>query len=239
VADFRSRDVAAGGQGAPLAPFFHQALFARPGETVGVLNIGGISNLTLLRADGSMTGFDCGPGNALMDAWCLQHTGRPYDEDGNWAASGRVLPDLLASLLGEPFLQLAPPKSTGRDLFNRPWLDAHLRPFAAAAPADVQATLTELTARACGGEADRHGAGLRRLIVCGGGALNGHLMRRLQALLPAAQVLSSDEAGLPPQQVEAAAFAWLAMKAVRGEKLPLPSTTGAQGARVLGGIYPA
>jgi anhydro-N-acetylmuramic acid kinase len=239
VADFRSRDVAAGGQGAPLAPFFHQALFARPGETVGVLNIGGISNLTLLRADGSMAGFDCGPGNALMDAWCLQHTGRPYDDDGQWAASGRVLPDLLASLLAEPFLHQAPPKSTGRDLFNRPWLDAHLRPFAGATPADVQATLTELTARACTGEVERHGSDLGHLIVCGGGALNGHLMRRLRALLPASRVIASDEAGLPPRQVEAAAFAWLAMKAVRGEKLALQSTTGARGARVLGGIYPA
>ena len=239
VADFRSRDVAAGGQGAPLAPFFHQEVFGRPGETVGVLNIGGISNLTLLRADGSMTGFDCGPGNALMDAWCLQHSGRPYDDDGQWAASGRVLPHLLSSLLAEPFLHQAPPKSTGRDLFNRPWLDAHLQPFAGAAPADVQATLTELTARACAGEVERHGSGLHRLIVCGGGALNGHLMRRLQALLPGALVVASDEAGLPPQQVEAAAFAWLAMKAVRGEELALPSTTGARGARVLGGIYPA
>ncbi|HSV79386.1 MAG TPA: anhydro-N-acetylmuramic acid kinase [Ramlibacter sp.] len=239
VADFRSRDVAAGGQGAPLAPFFHQEVFGRPGETVGVLNIGGISNLTLLRADGSMTGFDCGPGNALMDAWCLQHTGQPYDDDGQWAANGRVLSDLLASLLAEPFLHQAPPKSTGRDLFSRPWLDAHLQPFAGAAPADVQATLTELTARACAGEVERHGAGLRRLVVCGGGALNGHLMRRLQALLPGALVIASDEAGLPPQQVEAAAFAWLAMKAVRGEKLELQSTTGARGARVLGGVYPA
>jgi anhydro-N-acetylmuramic acid kinase len=239
VADFRSRDVAAGGQGAPLAPFFHQAVFSRQGETVGVLNIGGISNLTVLRADGRMQGFDCGPGNALMDAWCAEHTGRPYDDDGRWAASGRVLPDLLASLLAEPFFGQPPPKSTGRDLFNRHWLDTRLKNFANAAPADVQATLTELTARACAGDADRHAGGLRRLIVCGGGALNGHLMRRLQALLPHARVLSSEEAGLPPQQVEAAAFAWLAMKAVRGEKLELQSTTGARGARVLGGIYPA
>ncbi|HEY0825389.1 MAG TPA: anhydro-N-acetylmuramic acid kinase, partial [Ramlibacter sp.] len=239
VADFRSRDVAAGGQGAPLAPFFHQALFARPGETVGVLNVGGISNLTLLRADGSMTGFDCGPGNALMDAWCLQHTGRPYDDDGKWAASGRVLHDLLALLLAEPYFRQAPPKSTGRDLFNRPWLDAHLARFAGADPADVQATLAELTAHACAGDVERHGAGLQRLIVCGGGALNGHLVGRLQALLPQARVISSADAGLPPLQVEAAAFAWLAMKAVRGEKLELQSTTGARGARVLGGIYPA
>ncbi len=239
VADFRSRDVAAGGQGAPLAPFFHQSVFARRGETVGVLNIGGISNLTVLRADGSMQGFDCGPGNALMDAWCEQHTGRPYDDDGAWAASGRVLPDLLALLLAEPYLSLPPPKSTGRDLFNRPWLDAQLRGFAAAAPADVQATLTELTAHACADDVERHAPGLGKLVVCGGGAFNGHLLQRLQDLLPQAQVVSSAAEGLPPLQVEAAAFAWLAMKCVRGEKLELQSTTGARGARVLGGIYPA
>jgi anhydro-N-acetylmuramic acid kinase len=239
VADFRSRDVAAGGQGAPLAPVFHQAVFARPGETVGVLNIGGISNVTVLRADGSLQGFDCGPGNALMDAWCLQHTGKPYDDEGRWAASGHVLTDLLAAMLAEPYFAQSPPKSTGRDLFNRPWLDAHLKNFAAAAPNDVQATLTELTARACAGDITRHAARLQRLIVCGGGALNGHLMRRLAALLPQAQVISSAEAGLPPLQVEAAAFAWLAMKCVHGEPLHLQSTTGARGARVLGGIYPA
>jgi anhydro-N-acetylmuramic acid kinase len=239
VADFRSRDVAAGGQGAPLAPFFHQALFARPGETIGVLNIGGISNLTVLRADGSMSGFDCGPGNTLMDAWCQQHTGQAYDADGRWAAGGTVLPDLLSSLLAEPFFQQAPPKSTGRDLFNRPWLDRHLAGLGNSAAQDVQATLTELTARACAADAQRHAPGLKRLLVCGGGALNGHLMARLQALLPAAPVASTAEAGLPPQQVEGAAFAWLAMKAVRGEKLALESTTGALGARVLGGIYPA
>jgi anhydro-N-acetylmuramic acid kinase len=239
VADFRSRDVAAGGQGAPLAPFFHKALFARAGETVGVLNIGGISNLTLLRADGSMAGFDCGPGNALMDAWCMQHTGQAYDDDGRWAAGGTVLQDLLTSLLAEPFFQQAPPKSTGRDLFNRPWLDRHRAGHGQGAAQDVQATLTELTARACAADVQRHAPGLQRLLVCGGGALNGHLMARLQALLPAARVASTAEAGLPPQQVEGAAFAWLAMKAVRGEKLALESTTGARGARVLGGIYPA
>jgi anhydro-N-acetylmuramic acid kinase len=239
VADFRSRDVAAGGQGAPLAPFFHQAVFARAGETVGVLNIGGISNITLLRADGSMQGFDCGPGNALMDAWCAEHTGRPYDDDGRWAASGRVLPDLLAAMLAEPYFALAPPKSTGRDLFNQPWFRSHLARFAAAPPADVQATLAELTARACAADAQRHANGLKRLLVCGGGALNGHLMQRLQALLPDALVTSTAQAGLPPQQVEAAAFAWLARKCVRGEKLELEKTTGASGARVLGGIYPA
>jgi anhydro-N-acetylmuramic acid kinase len=239
VADFRSRDVAAGGQGAPLAPFFHQAVFGEPGATVGVLNIGGISNITLLRADGQMLGFDCGPGNALMDGWCARHTGAPYDDDGRWAASGQVIPQLLAALLADPYFALPPPKSTGRDLFNGPWLQDRLQSHADAAPRDVQATLTELTARACAGEVQRHQPDLRRLIVCGGGALNGALMRRLQSLLPAARVVSSADHGLPPQQVEAAAFAWLARKAVLREKLELQSTTGARGARVLGGIYPA
>jgi anhydro-N-acetylmuramic acid kinase len=239
VADFRSRDVAAGGQGAPLAPFFHQELFGRPGETVGVLNIGGISNLTLLRGDGTMLGFDCGPGNCLMDAWSVRHTGRAYDANGAWAASGSLLPPLLDALLAEPYFGKPPPKSTGRDLFSHVWLDAHLRAFGPAAPADVQATLAELTARACGTDAVLHEPGLRRLVVCGGGVLNGHLMRRLGALLPQVQVSSSADAGLPPQQVEATAFAWLARKTVRREKLELKSVTGARGARVLGCVYPA
>lgn len=239
VADFRSRDVAAGGQGAPLAPFFHRAMFGRAGETVGVLNLGGISNLTLLRGDGSQLGFDCGPANALMDAWCAAHKGQPYDMDGAWAASGNVLPPLLDAMLADPYFTKPPPKSTGRDLFNRRWLDAHLAAFGPAAPADVQATLAELTARACSGDALRYQADLRRLIVCGGGAFNGHLMGRLSALLPGVQVASSADSGLPPLQVEATAFAWLARKAILREKLELQSTTGARGARVLGCIYPA
>lgn len=239
VADFRSRDVAAGGQGAPLAPFFHQALYGHQQDTVGVLNIGGISNITLLRPDGTILGFDCGPGNALIDGWCARHTGAAYDADGAWAAGGRVLPALLDALLGDPYFRKPPPKSTGRDLFSNEWLDGHLRGFPDAAPADVQATLTELTVVACSRDVLRHEPALGRLIVCGGGALNGHLMKRLKALLPAAQVASSADFGLPPLQVEATAFAWLARKAVRREPLALQSITGARGARVLGGIYPA
>jgi anhydro-N-acetylmuramic acid kinase len=239
AADFRSRDVAAGGQGAPLAPFFHVSLFSRPGESVGVLNIGGISNITLLRVDGSMQGFDCGPGNALMDAWCEQHTGRPYDDGGAWAAAGTVLGPLLDAMLAEPYFSKPPPKSTGRDLFSRTWLDGHLQAFGTAAPADVQATLAELTARACAADVLRHEPALAHLVVCGGGALNGHLMRRLAALLPQAKVASSAEWGLPPLQVEATAFAWLARKTLLREKLKLQSTTGAKGARVLGCVYPA
>jgi anhydro-N-acetylmuramic acid kinase len=238
VADFRSRDVAAGGQGAPLVPTFHHALFARPGKTVTVLNIGGVSNLSVLQDD-SVLGFDCGPGNALIDAWCLQHTGQPFDSGGAWAASGRVHPPLLESMLREPFFALPPPKSTGRDLFNPRWLARHLAGFTQLAPEDVQATLTELTASSCAADVLRHGPGSESLIVCGGGALNTLLMRRLQAHLPSLSVVSSETVGLPPLQVEAAAFAWLARKAILRQTASLKSVTGARGARVLGAIYPA
>ena len=238
VADFRSRDVAAGGQGAPLVPTFHQAMFARPGRTVCVLNIGGISNLSVLN-DGAVLGFDCGPGNALMDAWCQQHTGQAFDRDGAWAARGQVHPALLAKLLREPYFANPPPKSTGRDLFNVPWLQQQLSGFASVTAIDVQATLTELTAQVCARDVLLYGPTTERLIVCGGGALNTHLMARLQAHLPAQEVLSSQALGLPPQQVEAAAFAWLARKTVLRQTASLKSVTGAQGARVLGAIYPA
>lgn len=238
VADFRSRDVAAGGQGAPLVPAFHQAVFGQTGQTVAVLNIGGIANLSVLHGTGAL-GFDCGPGNALMDAWCRQHTGQPFDAEGRWAASGRLNEALLHALLSEPYLSLPPPKSTGRDLFNPAWLNAKLQPFPAVAAADVQATLTELTALACAADVQRHAKGGRQLIVCGGGALNTYLMQRLQALLPSWSVVSSAEAGLPPLQVEAAAFAWLACRTVHRQPGSLQSVTGAQGARVLGAVYPA
>jgi anhydro-N-acetylmuramic acid kinase len=239
VADFRGRDVAAGGQGAPLVPAFHQALFGRPDQAVAVLNIGGISNLSLLPADASaVLGFDCGPGNALLDHWCQTHLGQPYDAGGAWAASGRVLPDLLSRLLAEPYFARNPPKSTGRDLFNPDWLAARLE-TSAASPADVQATLTELTATVCAEHLKRYGPNSQSLIVCGGGAFNLHLLSRLRALLPAVEVVSSAERGLPPQQVEAAAFAWLARCALGKEPGNLANVTGARGPRVLGAIYPA
>jgi anhydro-N-acetylmuramic acid kinase len=240
VADFRSRDVAAGGQGAPLVPAFHQSVFGRPGQSLLVLNIGGISNLSMLPADGEVGGFDCGPGNALMDAWCQRHTGRAYDDNGAWAASGSVLPALLQRLLDEPFLQQPPPKSTGRDLFNAAWLQLRLDLLPPATrPEDVQATLTEFTARACADSALRWGRGAGQLLVCGGGALNGHLMARLAALLPGMQVQSTTASGLPALQVEAAAFAWLARQTLRGLPGNLARVTGARGPRVLGAIYPA
>jgi len=238
VADFRSRDLAAGGQGAPLVPAFHQGVFGRTDATVAVLNVGGISNLSVLSPDGQVRGWDCGPGNALMDHWCQLHTGQAFDRDGAWAASGQVVAPLLSRLLQEDFLHTPPPKSTGRDLFNPLWLNDKLAGFEQASPADIQATLTAFTARACIGDALQHAPSAQELIVCGGGALNRELMRQLQTGLPAMAVVSSEARGLPPLQVEAAAFAWLAHKCVQREPASLPSVTGAQGARVLGAVYP-
>ena len=242
VADFRSRDVAAGGQGAPLVPAFHQGVFGRADATVSVLNLGGISNLSVLPPAASalpVLGFDCGPGNALMDAWCLQHTGQPFDAGGAWGSSGRLLPALLASLLDEPYFSLPIPKSTGRDLFSLIWLADKLRPFAAERPADIQNTLTEFTARACVAGVRSYGKESKELIVCGGGAFNLHLLQRLQAGLPWLRVSTSEQYGLPPLQVEAAAFAWLARQMFARQPGNLPSVTGAAGLRVLGALYPA
>ena len=244
VADFRSRDVAAGGQGAPLVPAFHAAVFGRTDEDVAVLNLGGIANLSILPAGGhaDVTGFDCGPGNALMDAWCQQHTSQPFDDAGQWAASGKLLPGLLASLLDEPYFALPPPKSTGRDLFSMVWLRHKLAPFSAASaarPQDIQATLTELTARTCTEAFKRCAKSATTLFVCGGGAFNRYLLQRIQAGLPGVAVVSSEAHGLPPLQVEAAAFAWLAQRTVKREPGNVPGVTGAAGLRILGAIYPA
>lgn len=239
AADFRTRDLAAGGQGAPLVPAFHQGIFGRTDATVAVLNIGGISNLSVLAPSGEVRGWDCGPGNALMDHWCHLHTGQAFDRNGEWAASGQIRDDLLERLLQEGYLHQAPPKSTGRDLFNPAWLASRLHDLPEAlAPQDIQATLTAFTAQACIRDVRLHATQARELIVCGGGALNLELVRQLQQGLPALAVVSSEVRGLPPLQVEAAAFAWLAHKCVRREPASLPSVTGARGARVLGAIYP-
>ena len=240
VADLRSRDVAAGGQGAPLVPACHRAVFGRDGETVAVLNLGGIANLTVLNADGTTLGFDCGPANALMDHWCRLHIGRPFDDAGAWAASGQPDAALLARLLADPYFSLAPPKSTGRDLFHPTWLNARLATCdAPLRPADVQGTLAELTATVCATDIARHASDSRELLVCGGGALNRHLMQRLAAHLPRMTVQPTDARGLPSQQVEACAFAWLARAFTRRECANLASVTGAKGPRVLGALFPA
>ncbi|WP_237219001.1 anhydro-N-acetylmuramic acid kinase [Rhodoferax aquaticus] len=242
VADFRSRDVAAGGQGAPLVPPFHQSFFGGSGQVAAVLNIGGIANITHIQrpfaADG-LRGYDCGPGNALMDAWCTQHTGAAFDDNGAWAAFGSINDALLASMLTEPFFALRPPKSTGRDLFNWSWLQHKLAECGPCLPVDVQATLTELTALGCARCLDACPEQPSQVLVCGGGALNGYLMQRLQVALPNYTVNSTALHGLPPLQVEATAFAWLARQAMVRKTASLESVTGARGARILGAIYPA
>lgn len=243
VADFRARDVAAGGQGAPLVPLFHQAMFARPGVPVGVLNVGGIANLTVLppaeNGFAGVIGFDCGPGNLLMDAWCHRHLGFAFDRDGAWAASGSVVPELLQSWRADPYFQRHPPKSTGRDDFHVAWLEAGLRAMARPlAPQDVQASLCELTAVICAEAVARHAPEIRQLGVCGGGAANRQLMARVSALLPGVHVAPTDDWGLAAQQVEAAAFAWLASLHTRQHALALGPITGAKGARILGAYYP-
>lgn len=237
VADFRGRDVAAGGQGAPLAPAFHAAVFADPAEDRAVLNLGGIANLSFLPRQAPVTGFDSGPGNCLLDLWAAQHLGKAHDAGGRWAAGGSVLAELLERFLKEPYFALQPPKSTGRDLFNESWLRKALR--GGEDPQAVQATLLELTARSVTAAAAAHCRGAKRLIVCGGGAKNDALMRRLAELSAPAAVESSSRHGIDPQLVEATAFAWLAKQALDGRAASLPSVTGARGARVLGVIYSA
>jgi anhydro-N-acetylmuramic acid kinase len=231
VADFRARDVAAGGQGAPLAPAFHVTLFRHRSENRAVVNLGGIANVTRLPIEGTVIGFDCGPGNCLLDLWAAKHLGKPYDDDGSWAAGGTVSEPLLGRLRDEPFLDAPPPKSTGRDLFNTAWLAARLR---GEEPRAVQATLLEFTAR-CVAHACK---GAARTIVCGGGTKNGALMRRIGELLSPAAVESSAAHGLDPMLVEAAAFAWLAERTVSGSPGNLAEVTGARGPRVLGALYP-
>jgi len=243
IADFRSRDVAAGGQGAPLVPAVHAALFGVPDETRVVCNIGGISNISILPAAASgrpVTGFDCGPGNALLDDWIHRHRGLPYDDNGAWAASGTVDAALLAQCLAEPYFRAPPPKSTGRDLFHPGWLQALLAGRGERQPAatDVQATLATLTAMAIARDVQAHAADARRLIVCGGGARNGYVMAALAGLLPGVAVQTTDDFGVPVLQVEAIAFAWLARQCLRRAPGNVPTVTGAVEPRVLGALYP-
>jgi anhydro-N-acetylmuramic acid kinase len=243
VSDFRSRDIAAGGQGAPLAPAFHQAVFGKPNESRVVANIGGIGNISVLDHGESVIGFDTGPGNVLMDAWIGRHQQRAYDDCGAWASTGTVIPALLHALLDEPFLTLPPPKSTGRDLFHMEWLDAKLAGAARATPADVQATLAAFTAVTLTDAITTHARSASAVYVCGGGAYNSHLMQLLQQRLNerghSAPVQSTAALGVPPNHVEALAFAWLAHCHVERIPANLPSVTGAAGPRILGALYPA
>ncbi len=238
VADFRNRDIAAGGQGAPLVPAFHQALWGHPQRPVAALNLGGIANLSLMAPGQALLGFDCGPGNMLMDAWHQLHRGAPYDTDGTWAASGTPHPALLADLLAEPFFAMPAPKSTGRDLFHMDWLRQHLQRHPEVSAVDVQASLLELTAQSAVQALRRYLPAPAEWVICGGGALNTALMQRLAQLAPC-PVISSADKGLHPSHVEAAAFAWLAQRTLLGLSGNAPSVTGARGERVLGAIYPA
>ncbi|MGX5672746.1 MAG: anhydro-N-acetylmuramic acid kinase [Lysobacteraceae bacterium SCN 69-48] len=237
VADFRRRDVAAGGHGAPLVPAFHAATLHDPGEDRAVLNLGGIANLTLLPARGTVRGFDTGPANGLMDAWCQRHTGTAYDAGGAFAARGHVDGPLLARLLAEPWFAAPPPKSTGRDRFHLDWVEAALA--GTEAPADVQATLLALTARSVADALRATQPGTRRVIACGGGVHNPLLMAALAEAMPDALIESSAAHGLDPDFVEAMAFAWLAREHLAGRPGNLPAVTGAAGPRVLGALYPA
>jgi anhydro-N-acetylmuramic acid kinase len=237
VADFRSRDVAAGGQGAPLAPALHAALFRDAARHRVVLNIGGIANITDLPPDGPVRGFDTGPGNTLLDAWCMRHRGEAFDRDGAWAATGRPIAALLEVLSADPYFALPPPKSTGRDRFNLRWMESQLQ--SSYAPADVQRSLLALTSATIAEAIARHCSGASEIVVCGGGAHNGALLRELGRDLGGRALATTEAYGVPVGDVEALAFAWLARESIAGRPGNLPAVTGARGPRVLGAVYPA
>lgn len=240
ISDFRSRDLAAGGQGAPLVPAFHEWLLSHPDEPRVLVNIGGFANLTLLSPGSTVTGFDSGPGNVLMDAWSARHTGHAFDAGGAWARCGKPNEALLQQMISDPYFSRSGPKSTGREYFHREWLESHLaktpQPMA---PEDVQATLLELTVASVAAGAEQYGASVRNLYVCGGGARNDYLMQRLQERLAPRSVQSTSAVGVDPDWMEAMAFAWLAWRCEAGLPGNLPAVTGAKGERVLGAIYPA
>lgn len=238
VGDFRRRDIALGGQGAPLVPVFHQALLAHPVERRMVLNIGGIANLSLLFPGQPVRGYDTGPGNMLMDAWIWRQKGQPYDKDAQWARAGNVIRPLLQQMLSDPWFARPAPKSTGREYFNYGWLERQLAHFPGLSGSDVQATLAELTAVSIAEQVLLSG-GCERLLVCGGGGRNPLVMARLASLLPGIEVGTTDEAGISGDDMEALAFAWLAWRTIAGLPGNLPSVTGASQPSVLGAIFPA
>ena len=242
IADFRSRDVAAGGQGAPLVPMFHAGVFASE-QSRAVLNLGGIGNVTILNPGHAPIGFDTGPANVLMDLWCELHTGKPYDKEGGWGVTGVIQPDLLAHLIdSEPWFLLDAPKSTGRDLFHRQWLESKIHGVSRAQtpfdPQDVQATLRALTAKSATDAIKKYAANAADVLVCGGGARNAALMSELQQRL-ACPVRTTEHAGIATQDVEALAFAWLAWAHQQGRAAGNPAVTGSRGARILGATWPA
>jgi anhydro-N-acetylmuramic acid kinase len=237
IADFRRRDMAAGGQGAPLVPAFHEALFRHQTLSRSVVNIGGISNITWMPAGGRTLGFDCGPGNVLLDGWARIHLHASYDDNGAWADRGKTVPQLLENFLTEPFLAEPPPKSTGRELFRLDWLERHMS--GQHAPEDVQSTLTDFTARSIVNALDRFCTGTDEIYLSGGGARNGALVSRIGSLVGGRPVAPTDVLGVPTAHVESMAFAWLAMKCVRREPVDLTAVTGARKPRILGAIYPA
>ena len=238
VADFRRRDVAAGGHGAPLLPALHAALLASPDETRAVLNLGGIANLTLLPRVGAVRGFDTGPANALLDAWCERHTGRAFDADGAFAARGAVDGPLLQALLADPWFALSPPKSTGREQFHLAWLDAHLQDTPRRAE-DVQATLLQLSAASIADALRATQPDTTRVLACGGGVRNPALLAAIAARLPGMVVESTAAHGVDPDYIEAMGFAWLARQTLAGRAGNLPAVTGARGPRILGAIFQA
>ena len=235
--DFRSRDIAAGGQGAPLAPAFHHAVFASRTVHRVIVNIGGIANLTDLPPSGAVMGFDCGPGNLLLDAWAQRHLNQPFDPDGAWAKSGRLIPDLLQRLLGDEYFRRPPPKSTGRETFNLDWLTRELA--GSEPPPDVQATLLALTAHGITNAVGKFCAAPREIYLCGGGARNSALVELLAQQLAPGKVAATDTLGVAAEHVEALAFAWLARQTLNSQPGNLPAVTGARGARILGAIYRA
>jgi anhydro-N-acetylmuramic acid kinase len=235
VADFRRRDMAAGGQGAPLLPVFHDHVFRSDVEDRAIVNVGGIANITVLSRDATVTGFDTGPGNRLLDAWICLNLGRDYDENGRWASTGKCDATLLARLLDDPYFDLQPPKSTGRELFNLEWLQSKLGLFERL-PQDVQATLLEFTAASIAAAVREYAPGAS-LYVCGGGSRNLSLLGALRRLVAPNPVASTSALGLDPDYIEAIAFAWFAQRTLAGMTSSAGSVTGARGARVLGGIY--
>ncbi len=242
VADFRRRDMAAGGQGAPLVPAFHQAVFQHPTRNRVILNIGGIANITMLPASGQpATGFDTGPGNCLMDLWCARKCGLPYDRNGDWAAQGAPDAGLVQTLLDDAYFQLPPPKSTGTEYFGPEWLEGKLKYHPGLSDEDVQASLLDLTASSIREAIARWAPAAEEILVCGGGAHNQALLHRLSSLASPIPLMSTGDVrdGLDPDWVEAAAFAWLARQALEGIPGNLPTVTGARHPVILGGVYPA